>query len=439
MKRLSYISNELVYLKDYLTMSDRDKAIELATQNPYMFTSFLQQREDLFKEELGEDVYIELVEELDEDVTQHGEANYELINALPEYVLEEFYNWGRYADDPYAPSFLFMEYVDLVKNQWLIHFTNDAYSVATEGFTYGTPNYTHLGLTTYFTEGYKSGGYNFAYLLSDYLRHGFERHGPKYGKEAVIFRASGIQVYHYGDQEPQVIFDGASAQDIIPIYEADGTWFTGAEHPKTGNPLYQSDDIDKVVDWIVANFNQYKRLLIEGSLNLLGIENKQRYKVYSEIGAPYYENFSTLVDAIERAEEVNEDFGWDVKVLDVNTNNIVHDLDVALQEDDAIGEPWTWIQSEQLAQALEEIGYTVSMDKSRSTISVYLNVYTYEDEDEEEVDDEWSIRLSDHEPGLDHRGRRRQYDFEIGPYQDADAPSWEPIFEALSTKLKNKR
>ena len=108
----------------------------------------------------------------------------------------------------------------------------------------------------------KYGGYNFAYDVERYDRYAHSNHGRgfKYGKEAVIFRASGMELWHYGDEEPQVIFYGNTAKSIIPITE-------GEEHQwavksvKTGRSLYENDDFDNVVVWVLRNFVQYRKQL----------------------------------------------------------------------------------------------------------------------------------------------------------------------------------
>jgi hypothetical protein len=70
-----------------------------------------------------------------------------------------------------------------------------------------------------------------------------------------MFRANGIEVWHYGDEEYQVIFKGSTARDIIPIWESDGQWFAG-DYNKGFDSLIDS------VSWIENNFDQYKRLLL---------------------------------------------------------------------------------------------------------------------------------------------------------------------------------
>jgi hypothetical protein len=254
--RLSFISNPEIYLKDYLQLPESAKGRVLADRYQYAFIAFL------------EDNYPDLITEEMKEAADAAElySDDPRIESMPDTVFEDFYQDGIQKglgyEDADAPSFLYMQFEGIVKNQWLIHFTSDAMQVANQGFTQGTPDLDQLGLTTYLSESYKSGGYNFAYLLDDYARYG-KRHMYnewKYGNEAVIFRASGIKVYHVGDQEPQVIFNGASATDIIPIRKVqDGQYAAGTdwdEHMPT------FDDLDGAVEWAIQNFAQYRSKLV---------------------------------------------------------------------------------------------------------------------------------------------------------------------------------
>ena len=96
------------------------------------------------------------------------------------------------------------------------------------------------------------------------MRYGKDRHGSgwKYGAECVIFRANGIEIYHSGDQEPQVIFEGKSATDIIPITSYEDIWQVG-ERGDTGEALFKDEDLDKVIWWIINNFAQYSKALFK--------------------------------------------------------------------------------------------------------------------------------------------------------------------------------
>lgn len=101
---------------------------------------------------------------------------------------------------------------------WLIHFSDDAYDIAGEGFCRGVPYPDKLGLTTHLDDfAFDVEGYNFAYPAGVATRYGFIRGAPKYGKRAVLFRAPYMLFDHFADGEPQAIFWGPSARDIVVI------------------------------------------------------------------------------------------------------------------------------------------------------------------------------------------------------------------------------
>lgn len=129
----------------------------------------------------------------------------------------------------------------------------------------GVSEIEKLGLTTSLGEfDKKYGGYNFAYTLGDFKKYGRSDYtrggGWKYGKEAVIFNASGVKLWHHGDEEPQVIFWGATAKNIIPLTRGDNMdWAVRSK--VTGNILFESDELETLVRWVEAHFNQYRKHL----------------------------------------------------------------------------------------------------------------------------------------------------------------------------------
>lgn len=69
-----------------------------------------------------------------------------------------------------------------------------------------------------------------------------------------------MELYHYGDDEPQVIFYGNTAKNIIPITNGeDKKW--GVYSRYNGRLLFEDDDLKKVVYWVIRNYEQYRRQL----------------------------------------------------------------------------------------------------------------------------------------------------------------------------------
>lgn len=245
-----YIGRDVLSLKQYLSMSDEQKKAYLPHEYYYKFDVFASEN--------------------DIDIPFDGES-YEIADYLekehPE-VYKEFSEWLfnkienhdlEIADSEY-PAWSFFGKPEIIKNQWLIHFTDDADSIAQDGFKYGVDEMDKLGLTTHLGEFEKKyGGYNFAYTLSDYPKYARANSWTfKYGKEAVIFNASGIRMWHYSDQEPQVVFYGNTAKHIIPITDGENANYA-VRSAKTGRILYEAEKIDNVVNWVVKNYNQYRK------------------------------------------------------------------------------------------------------------------------------------------------------------------------------------
>jgi ribosomal protein S18 acetylase RimI-like enzyme len=245
--RVGHVNNDLVWLKQYLTMSERDKGEELARAFYHEFAEYIEQN------------YPELAKKIPDSVEDDYLDDYSWI---PDEVLTGFLDdeSGHLMQVSPAdcPSFMHMSYEGIVKNQWLVHKTDDPDGICEKGFTIGMHDLSRLGLTTWTNEsGKQFGGYNFAFLPED---RGIE---SKYGKDAVIFRASGVKVYHWGDEETQVIFRGSEAHDIIPVYKSsnDGNWHLSDN--AQGNPVYAAPKLSQIVQWVEAHYTQYRKVIVK--------------------------------------------------------------------------------------------------------------------------------------------------------------------------------
>jgi hypothetical protein len=190
---------------------------------------------------------------------------------------EEFKKFGRYiegTDEPHQDGHTRLAFDDspvYVKNEWLVHFTNDAYDILKDGFTYGTDEIDKLGLTTHYTNSSKKGGqWAFAYKMDKFSNTYNRNRGSelsKYGNECIVFKGSGIELTHYGDEEDQVIFDTNTANTFISIElfddeEHGDVW--AVMNQDRDLPIYHtesddSDDFEKCVYWIRQNYKQYKK------------------------------------------------------------------------------------------------------------------------------------------------------------------------------------
>ena len=274
-----YITNDEIYLRDYLSMPKSEKLAYLPHEYSYFFDDFLEETDYEFNspKEMRPGNYVDAPdEEVDmfdseiELITWLEHNDMKTFNAFAEYLYNKINNNTLPISDSEYPAWsYFDENPTLVKNQWLIHFTDDADGIAREGFKYGVDDMTKLGLTTHLGDfDKKYGGYNFAYTIGEfnkYAKGNYSRGKYKYGKEAVVFNASGIKVWHYGDEEPQVIFYGNTARNIIPITGGENSDY--AIFRKDGTVLFEHDDLETVVYWLINNFQQYRKALNENNEN----------------------------------------------------------------------------------------------------------------------------------------------------------------------------
>lgn len=245
-------------LKRYLTMSNGEKYRDLAQILPdYVIGNFATTG----------------VHDLnDDEIEMLGNYPHEYENVFSSDTYKDFYDFVMRSvdtedliDPTDLPSWYFMEFNSIVKNQWMIHFSDFSYKIYGEQkFKYGVDDLTKLGITTKLEDFTKQrGGYNFAYDLKDYSKYGKFSYGSgykwKYGEAAVIFRASGIKVDHLTDNEPQVIFQGDTAKNINMIYQDGNEWFI--QNKNTKEPLISFDSVEKLVTWFTNNYDQYRKNL----------------------------------------------------------------------------------------------------------------------------------------------------------------------------------
>lgn len=278
-----YISRDEVTLSKYLQMSEDEKSYWLPFEYYYHISDFFNEYHEFYD-----------VDGLEDFVEEYEDEEYDMVSELETRFPKVFTDFGYWLYDkietfalgiPDAeyPTWAHMDFTRLVKNTWLIHFTNNADEIASSGFKRGVDDHTKLGLTTQMGEyDKKFGGYNFAYdATTNYGRYIGSNSSPKYGSEAVLFRASGIEVWHHGDEEPQVIFYGNTARDIIPISGGE-EYRWAVKNIKTGGDLYGSDSIEEVTDWVIKNHSQYRKVLHETAKRTKIILNERLYKLLCE-------------------------------------------------------------------------------------------------------------------------------------------------------------
>lgn len=174
---------------------------------------------------------------------------------------------------------------EIVHNEWMIHFSNDAPKISHEGFTQGNDYEGKLKSATY-RRGKTEGGYNYAYLASDVIEHKYwsflnylkDRQTP-----FVMFKGNGYRFHHEQDGEEQVVLNNVQRGTKVLIMSLYDQWCvlsttnpdwkkrTKDINPKPederfamNNPrniiegiLYSDDDINKVIKWVINNFDQY--------------------------------------------------------------------------------------------------------------------------------------------------------------------------------------
>jgi hypothetical protein len=208
------------------------------------------------------------------DIIAHG-GNTKLAD-LPETALEYCSIMASEHPDiqPHAflPSWFWLVFENDVKNQWIIHFTDqavDANDILKNGFKRGMPDPLLVGWSTGFSTAENEDSalldsgddekYVFGYTLRDAYLYALSDGGyPKYGLHGLVFKASGIRCWHIADEEHQTIISSNLVRDIIPLHSQNKEF--SIRH-KNGKILHKGE-LSDMLDWIEMNYSQYKNVIV---------------------------------------------------------------------------------------------------------------------------------------------------------------------------------
>lgn len=282
------------------TASDEDKASDLVQHCYYYLKRYAAEVEGKYPEFI-DDIDYDAIYDYDEDEIAKFKDLLKQNNLCAHFIS----TMDSIVDAEELPTWVHTSYIGIVKNEWCIHFGSDSDSIARDGFTDGTDDLDGLAFTG---AGQLKGheGYNFAYKLS-------ERNVDlsKYGEEAVIFRTSGVEILHYGDQERQVIFWGPYAHDFIPIKQ-DEYSLEWSVYGKNNQLLYSNTSASKAAYWAVSNYDQYRKQMVVGKSGIMSKRwnsKKGKYTTYGhalENPYPFSENVKKYLHTLKEST-INEE------------------------------------------------------------------------------------------------------------------------------------
>jgi hypothetical protein len=242
-------------LKRFMHMDEVSEAVECAYSSPWRFKCWVEENKDVMEtieqmvenEEIRPDIF-------DLDDVEFVEYADDLFKGRLKDFAQSFIEYTSASGDRDIPLFVVASYKRDIHNEWLVHMTNNLSGISNEGFNIGVTidelAYTP-GLGT--TNGKYGPGYNFAFTADE----AYVAEHSGYGKYCVLFQGSGIMIWHYGDEQNQVIFYGPTAKNLIFITKSDeySNWCVKSQI--TGRVLFDSALLEDVVDWCIRNFAQY--------------------------------------------------------------------------------------------------------------------------------------------------------------------------------------
>lgn len=191
---------------------------------------------------------------------------------------------------------------EIIKNEWMVHFSDMKLSmdIASNGFKYGNSCDKEPEQVTYNERKDEGNIFNYAYLATDILEY-FKMGGQSMGIQPfldylmnerqdsfVMFKGNGYRFFHEGDSEEQVVFNNIQPNTKVLIVRIGNNFCVvnglrinprkgnrkatkgeigldlkrhGVQNPKNDytNILYYSCEIEKVIKWVMQNYEQYSK------------------------------------------------------------------------------------------------------------------------------------------------------------------------------------
>ena len=240
---------------------DAEKANDPNFVEPEFFTSEIEMYlNDTLKFNLNKDFkHVEKIKEF-----LHKPENYIYLREFKHYILHDYLDHSNSPEPTPAHRYYIFKRL-LNQNNWLIHFSSDAKSIKRNGFEIGVENINDLPLTRVYAHAQDKAGYNFAYLVKDYinssvpltylLNHNFKETA---NSGLLMFKSSGVIVDHLADENEEVIFDGASVNPkkivlILPDQSSSyKNWIVKSQNPEIPDPF--SGSILDAINWVKNNW-----------------------------------------------------------------------------------------------------------------------------------------------------------------------------------------
>lgn len=228
LERLDSASGKMMRLVDYFEKPIKEKENELPKffddNYPHIFDDWALNNSHFFLD----------LEQFDSEEEAYDNIiypeNYELLsdealNSYKEFLIgivdNLFKNNNEYdLDLTVLPLYITYNYEGDVENDWVVHFTetkDTQNNILESKCFHGITNMYNLAITAATKDPYDEDGYCFGFDL-DHIYENFKNGYPHYGEYGILFKTSGINLYHNGDQETQTIFIGNQVSNLIPFY-----------------------------------------------------------------------------------------------------------------------------------------------------------------------------------------------------------------------------
>ena len=223
-EKLTNVTGKMKQLVDYFDKTIEEKENELPEffddNYPQVFSDWVLNNSGYFVDLEGYDSEDEAFENIIYPET-YNDLTPDVLKIYKEFlvgIVDDIFNNNPY--DLYElPLYVTFTYEGDVVDDWLVHFTSEDESLEnilkSQSF-HGLSNMKNLPQSAGADE-WVEGGYCFAFDLGD-IYSNFKNGYSHYGDKGILFKSSGIKLYHNGDDEIQVIFIGNQVSNLIPFW-----------------------------------------------------------------------------------------------------------------------------------------------------------------------------------------------------------------------------
>lgn len=307
-KQKEYLVNHFgAWFPDYMLKKDISFEDEDEEEDYYEYWDRLSDEANSYEYE-SDDEYNKDLYRNDKLTTLLKREYPEEIDGFGSYITNKLSMYGNYAKH-FLPNWFYLKPIDsnngykLLKNEWMVHFTDNDSEIVQSKYFYGADLDT-LSLTL----GGDRGDYVFAFdasLLGQMVGNRWGNDAKDrplwFGKNFIMFQGVGALISHSGDKFYQVIADRNTIKHMIQVKNINGEYCVLRNDNQ--QPIFKNEDYAIVIQWIMDNFIQYHKKIDNGNFQSKNDDIKGNNQLNEDISNDDFVSAATYIFANNKEGE----------------------------------------------------------------------------------------------------------------------------------------